>query len=422
MPVLPLVGSTIVPPGCSAPLASAASTMRTAMRSFTEPPGLRYSTLASTRGASGPSSRVTEVSRTSGVLPTRSTTDSAYCTGASSTRARPPGPSPPHPIRWTVGERRRWRVRKAAGEDAGMTSHPSVGTRTLGRDGLVVSALGLGCMGMSQAYGAADRDESIATIHRALDLGVTFLDTSDVYGSGHNEELVGEAIAGRRDEVQLATKFSLTRDDGRRHAHRRAAGERARLRRGQPAPAGRRRDRPLLPAPGRPRRCRSRTPSAPWPSWSQQGKVRYLGPVGGQRRLDPPRGRRAPDRGAAERVVAVDPRPRGRGAGRRPRARHRHRAVQPARPRLPHRRDHQPGRLRRGRLPAQPARASRARRSRPTCGWSTPCGRSPPRRGSRPGQLALAWVLAQGEDVVPIPGTKRRSYLEENVGRRRRSS
>ena len=94
-----------------------------------------------------------------------------------------------------------------------MTSPSPVGTRTLGRDGLVVSALGLGCMGMSQMYGAADRDESIATVHRALDLGVTFLDTSDVYGDGHNEELVGEAIAGRRDEVQLATKFSLSRND-----------------------------------------------------------------------------------------------------------------------------------------------------------------------------------------------------------------
>src|SRR5687767_2108057 len=86
----------------------------------------------------------------------------------------------------------------------------SLGTRTLGHDGLEVSALGLGCMGMSQMYGAADRQESIATVHRALDLGVTFLDTSDVYGDGHNEELVGEAIAGRRDEVQLATKFSLS--------------------------------------------------------------------------------------------------------------------------------------------------------------------------------------------------------------------
>src|SRR4051794_26706290 len=87
---------------------------------------------------------------------------------------------------------------------------PTVPRRRLG--GLEVSALGLGCMGMSQMYGTADRAESIATIHRALDLGVTFLDTSDVYGSGHNEELVGEAIAGRRDQVQLATKFSLAHD------------------------------------------------------------------------------------------------------------------------------------------------------------------------------------------------------------------
>jgi aryl-alcohol dehydrogenase-like predicted oxidoreductase len=109
----------------------------------------------------------------------------------------------------------RWRPDDAAGKDADMTA--SLGTRTLGRNGLTVSTLGLGCMGMSQSYGPADRDESIATIHRALDLGVTFLDTSDVYGSGHNEELVGEAIADRRDEVQLATKFSLTHgEDGMR--------------------------------------------------------------------------------------------------------------------------------------------------------------------------------------------------------------
>src|SRR3712207_5798597 len=86
----------------------------------------------------------------------------------------------------------------------------TLGTRTLGQD-LTVSALGLGCMGMSQSYGTADRGESIATIHRALELGVTFLDTADVYGDGHNEELVGDAIAGRRDEVQLATKFTLSR-------------------------------------------------------------------------------------------------------------------------------------------------------------------------------------------------------------------
>jgi aryl-alcohol dehydrogenase-like predicted oxidoreductase len=79
---------------------------------------------------------------------------------------------------------------------------------------LTVSAQGLGCMGMSEWYGAPDWDESIATIHRALDLGVTFIDTADIYGAGHNEVLVGRAIVGRRDEVTLATKFGIDRSGG----------------------------------------------------------------------------------------------------------------------------------------------------------------------------------------------------------------
>ncbi len=86
-------------------------------------------------------------------------------------------------------------------------------TRKLGTQGLEVSEVGLGCMGMSEFYGGRDEDEAVATIHRALELGVSFLDTADMYGPFTNEELVGRAIAGRRDQVVLATKFGVVRSD-----------------------------------------------------------------------------------------------------------------------------------------------------------------------------------------------------------------
>lgn len=85
-----------------------------------------------------------------------------------------------------------------------------VATRKLGRRGLEVSSLGLGCMGMSQSYGASDDRQSIATIHRAIDLGITFFDTAEVYGPYHNERLLGRALRGRRDRVVIATKFGFS--------------------------------------------------------------------------------------------------------------------------------------------------------------------------------------------------------------------
>src|SRR6202167_1286996 len=95
--------------------------------------------------------------------------------------------------------------------------------RTVKLGQFTVSAQGLGCMGMSEWYGATDWDESVATINRALDEGVTFIDTADIYGAGHNEVLVGRAIAHRRDEVQLATKFGIDRSAG--EGHRTVRGE-----------------------------------------------------------------------------------------------------------------------------------------------------------------------------------------------------
>ena len=289
-------------------------------------------------------------------------------------------------------------------------------TRPLGPSGLSVSAEGLGCMGMSEFYGPGDEAESIATIHRALDLGVTFLDTADMYGPYLNEELVGRAIAGRRDQVVLATKFGIVRTE----RPRRALGPRATpeyVRAACEASLGRlgvdhidlyyqHRSDPGVPI--------EETVGA-MAELVAEGKVRYLG-----------LSEAAPD--TLRRACAVHPItalqsewslwsrdieaevvPHGPGA------RHRDRGLQPARARLP----------------------DRGRSRRPTTSPTGTSASSCPRfrgdnfarnlelvdrvrdlaaaKGCTPGQLALAWVLARGDDVVPIPGTKRRTYLEENV-------
>ena len=184
----------------------------------------------------------------------------------------------------------------------------------LGRQGLEVSAQGLGCMGMSEFYGATDEAESIATIHRALDLGVTFLDTADVYGTGANERLVGEAIAGRRDEAHVATKFgNERRPDGSCGRDQRTTRVRARGVRRVPPAARRRRDRPLLPAPGRqhrPDRGDGRRDGLA--RRGRQGQVPRA--LGGGARDDQARARRTPDQRAPDRVLALVARRRGGGA------------------------------------------------------------------------------------------------------------
>src|SRR4051812_1065384 len=295
-----------------------------------------------------------------------------------------------------------------------MTSHPSVGTRTLGRNGLVVSELGLGCMGMSQAYGDADREESIATVRRSLDLGVTFLDTSDVYGDGHNEELVGRAIAGRRDEVQLATKFSLSANDrGGMDIDGRPENVRARVE------ASLRRLRvdvidlyyqhrvdPTVPI--------EDTVGA-MAELVEQGKVRYLGlseaSADSIRRavaVHPIAALQSEwslwTRDLEAEVLAVA---REHGIG-----------IVPFSP------------LGRGFLtgaitsPDDFAEDDWRRTHPRFTGEAFTANLRlveavralAAEKGATPGQLALAWVLSRGGDVVPIPGTKRRSYLEENAG------
>jgi aryl-alcohol dehydrogenase-like predicted oxidoreductase len=288
--------------------------------------------------------------------------------------------------------------------------------RELGRNGLKVSALGLGCMGMSEFYGESDDAESIAAIHRALDLGITFLDTADVYGPFKNEVLVGQAIKGKRDKIVLATKFGIVRDPGN-PAKRGVSGKPDYVRSSCEASLRRlgvetidlyyqHRVDPNTPI--------EETVGA-MAELVKAGKVRYLGlseasaqtlrravkthPIAALHTdyslwtRDPETEILATCRELGIGFVAYSPLGRGFLTGRFQKF--------------------------------EDFAADDYRRHSPRFqGENFQKNLDLVRRveeiarkkGCKPSHLALAWVLAQGSDIVPIPGTKRRKYLEENVG------
>ena len=288
-------------------------------------------------------------------------------------------------------------------------------TRELGRSGLFVSTLGLGCMGMSEFYGDGEEAESIATIHRAIELGITFLDTADVYGMGQNEELVAKAIKNRRGEVVLATKFGTIRAaDGTfvgvngKPDHVRSACEASLLRLKVDAIDlyYQHRVDPETPI--------EDTVGA-MAELVEAGKVRYLGlseaepdTIQRAQKVHPIAAlqteyslwSRDPEDELLDTVrelgigfVAYSPLGRGfltaKITSLDELAEHDWRRSMPR---------FEEENFRRNMQLVEKIRALAAD------------------KGCTPAQLALAWLLAQGEDIVPIPGTKRRAYLEENVG------
>jgi len=286
--------------------------------------------------------------------------------------------------------------------------------RRIGRQGLEVSALGLGCLGMSQSYGAADERESMATLDRALELGVTLFDTAEAYGPFHNEELLGRALAGRRERIVIATKFGWRIEDGRvvgtdsRPAHVKevADGSLRRLGTDHIDLLYQHRIDPEVPI--------EDTVGA-MADLVREGKVRYLG----LSEAGPANIRRAHavhpisalqseyslwERNLEEGII---PLLRELGIGLVPFA--------------PLGRGFLAGSARKSEeYPATDWRATDPRFAGPNFDANMRAASTvreiAAEHAATPAQIALAWILQKGEDIVPIPGTKRRTYLEENLG------